>query len=447
MWELVIILLLILSMIFSLPNKREGLLWISVILTAVAIGAVADILRMSYLEDEVVVGNSQYAMIFVLFSFIFFHVSVYAFLMFALSFYRVHSFVRKAMIVVGLVPIIYDSWHTPFIPSYEINYGFIFWLWLIYIGGTTVLIIYKYVSTPPSVEKSHFLAIIFIYLPPPWLGLLTLVLPLYLFGVGGELPYFRIILQLSVCIAFLLNLYYVIFPGFLGIRLIALRKKAERRLVTSGVEVMNHSLKNGANKLLFMSRELKSHDLSEEERHNYMQLIEQSASEMAAMLEKLNSKTREVTIKIGVHTVEELLDNVREKCAALLHQHQIRLTTAVSYNGTLQCDLQLLADDLSNLIDNSIHAVAKCSKPVIRIEIGAYGRYACITLYDNGYGIPKEHLNLLFEPYFTTKNKSNSFGIGLYACYNNVAAQRGLIHIESEEGMWTKVNVYIRKGD
>lgn len=447
MWELVIILLLILVLIISLFRKKEGLFWVFVILTSVVIGVVADILRTTYLADEVHVGVGLHAVIFVLSSFIFFHIPVYAFLMLAISFYRLSPLLRKATALTGSLPILYDALYTPLIPKYEINYAFVFWLWLFYIIAATLLIVNKYIHTPPSVKKSHYLSIILIYIPHPWLALITLVLPLYLYGVGEEWPYFRITLQLSVSIAFLLNLYYILFPGFLGARLSSLRRKTESRVVASGVEIMNHSLKNEANKLLFMTGELKMSELSEEEHRQYIDLIGQSAKEMSSMLEKLNTKTREVTINIGVHTVEELLDNIREKCASLLHQHQVRLTITAAYTGTLRCDLRLLSDDLYSLIDNSVHALARRADPMIRIEVGTHGRYAYLSLLDNGCGISKENLRRLFEPYFTTKNKASNFGVGLYACYNNISAQQGLIHIESEEGEWTKVNLYIRKGN
>lgn len=446
MWELALFFLLILVVILSFFLKLEGLLWIAVILTTVTMGVVADIFRTSYLVDEVLVGYGQIAEMYVVSSFIFNHVPVYAFLMLALSIYRISPLLRKVIAIVGVLPILYDALHTPFIPAYEVNYGFVFWLWLLYVVIANLLIINKYLRTPKSVEKSHYLSLIFIYLPPPWLAIVTLVLPLYLYGAGGEWAYYRITLQLSVIIAFLVNLYYIIYPGFLGARLSSIRSKLESRVVASGVEIMNHSLKNEANKLLFMTSELKAADLNEVDRSQYINLIEQSAKEMSAMLEKLNLKTREATINLGVHTVQEVVDNVRDKSASLLHQYNLRLALDVHYHGTLRCDLQILSDDLFSLIDNAVHAVAKRVEPIIKIEVGVYGRYAAISVWDNGYGVSKENLSRLIEPYFTTKNKASSFGVGLYACYRNIAAQHGLMYIESEEGTWTKVSLYIRKG-
>jgi signal transduction histidine kinase len=63
------------------------------------------------------------------------------------------------------------------------------------------------------------------------------------------------------------------------------------------------------------------------------------------------------------------------------------------------------AEDI--LIQNHI------KEPFICIKSFKDGEYLVIEVSDNGGGVPKEILNKIFEPYFTTKDK-NGTGLGLY---------------------------------
>ena len=65
------------------------------------------------------------------------------------------------------------------------------------------------------------------------------------------------------------------------------------------------------------------------------------------------------------------------------------------------------------------------------------GRYARITVRDNGSGIPAEALPHIFEPFFTTKPVGEGTGLGLSTVHRIVTAFGGAITVESKADLGT----------
>ena len=69
------------------------------------------------------------------------------------------------------------------------------------------------------------------------------------------------------------------------------------------------------------------------------------------------------------------------------------------------------------------------------------GAYVNISIEDQGVGIPKEHLQRIFNPYFTTKEKSS--GLGLSTSYSIIKNHHGHIVVESQVEVGSTFHIYI----
>ncbi|MFC2021371.1 PAS domain S-box protein [Chloroflexota bacterium] len=69
------------------------------------------------------------------------------------------------------------------------------------------------------------------------------------------------------------------------------------------------------------------------------------------------------------------------------------------------------------------------------------GRYVTITIVDHGVGIKKEHLDRIFDPYFTTKQKGS--GLGLATSYSIIKNHDGYIKVDSTLGVGTTFEIYL----
>jgi two-component system cell cycle sensor histidine kinase/response regulator CckA len=70
-----------------------------------------------------------------------------------------------------------------------------------------------------------------------------------------------------------------------------------------------------------------------------------------------------------------------------------------------------------------------------------HGNYVMVSIHDRGCGIPKEFIDKIFDPYFTTKPKGT--GIGLASVYSIIKKHGGYIQVESEEKIGTNFVFYL----
>jgi len=82
---------------------------------------------------------------------------------------------------------------------------------------------------------------------------------------------------------------------------------------------------------------------------------------------------------------------------------------------------------LINIFNNAKDILKeKNPKPkLIFITTSINGNSVVIKIKDNAGGIPKAVLPKIFEPYFTTKHKSQGTGLGLHMAYNLIVDGMG----------------------
>lgn len=70
------------------------------------------------------------------------------------------------------------------------------------------------------------------------------------------------------------------------------------------------------------------------------------------------------------------------------------------------------------------------------------GSYLLVEVADTGTGIPKEHLNKIFDSFFTTKEPDRGTGLGLSISLSIIQNHGGLVTVQSEEGKGTTFGIF-----
>lgn len=99
-----------------------------------------------------------------------------------------------------------------------------------------------------------------------------------------------------------------------------------------------------------------------------------------------------------------------------------------------------LLEAIMNLIWNAADALPGGGK--ILVHTNVEGMYAVVRVEDNGIGIPKEHFEKIFQPFWTTKGMMAK-GLGLTASFGIISRHNGDITLESEPGKGSTFTVRV----
>jgi len=99
---------------------------------------------------------------------------------------------------------------------------------------------------------------------------------------------------------------------------------------------------------------------------------------------------------------------------------------------------------LIQFLENSEDALLDGGKITIKVETvkTEENLYAVLTVSDTGMGIPKENINKIFQPFFTTKGKKGT-GLGMMIANNIISNIGGSIGVKSSPGEGTSVKVIL----
>lgn len=107
----------------------------------------------------------------------------------------------------------------------------------------------------------------------------------------------------------------------------------------------------------------------------------------------------------------------------------------------VKMDKIYLSRIFTNMITNAKQAISEKRKSIINLDVEHFNKKVVITISDNGIGIPKDKLEQIFEPNFTTKN--SGMGLGLTMVKKMIEEYKGEISVKSDEGKGTKFTIIL----
>ena len=208
------------------------------------------------------------------------------------------------------------------------------------------------------------------------------------------------------------------------------------------VSVLVHELRNPLTNIMLTIHLLESKILDDNDRL-YMDIIKRSSAKINDLVNDLLKGKQELQIQTEEYSIHQLLDEVIEMASdKIILKNIVVKRSYTSHDLKIKIDMPKIKIALTNIIINAIDAMGSENG---ELKVGTKiikGRYA-VSIHDNGSGISKENLPLIFNPYFT--NKPGGIGVGLAATKDILLSNQIGVRVESVMGHGTRFILLFEK--
>ncbi len=144
------------------------------------------------------------------------------------------------------------------------------------------------------------------------------------------------------------------------------------------------------------------------------------------------------TVRVG-----EVLDQALVFCEHIIRESRVSVRTSFAPDlPTIYAVRGQLHQVFINLVTNACHAVdGDAGELEVAARHDATSDVVVVRVKDNGCGIPPDHVEHVFEPFFSTKGEGKGTGLGLSIVRNIVQQHGGRIRVASEAGRGTTFEV------
>lgn len=164
------------------------------------------------------------------------------------------------------------------------------------------------------------------------------------------------------------------------------------------------------------------------------------------LLTRLEQK---VQMEIGTEDIGDIIKEVSPQLQILCGERKVELQ--LKNNVLVKVNRNQIKQVIFNLVQNAVNHTDK-NTGTINISIDSSNKFSdnfvVLKIKDNGTGIPKEHIDEIFERFFRSEvhrsRKHGGYGLGLSIVKSIIDAHDGKIEVDSELGVGTSFFIYLK---
>ena len=202
-----------------------------------------------------------------------------------------------------------------------------------------------------------------------------------------------------------------------------------------------HEINNPLGTILLFADMLYKEMPDDDPRRSDLKMIIEETTRCKSIVSDLLNFSRQKNITAQDINIQDLIYQVIEGLQAQSTLQDVRFVREFDSNmPTIRADPNQLKQVFINLFKNGAEAME--AEGIITVSTKMLDHnWIEINISDTGAGIPEEHLDKIFSPFFTTKSNDKGTGLGLSIVYGIIKMHRGQIKVVSQLGKGTTFTI------
>lgn len=216
----------------------------------------------------------------------------------------------------------------------------------------------------------------------------------------------------------------------------------DSRIFNELVGRMSHELRNPLVSIRTFTQLMKERYNDPEFQDFFYNTVTGEVEKLNSLVEKLIAFTHPIEYKFSMVDIAKILDNSILAVTKSIKQAEFRIIRNYKSDTIiLRADKVQLGNAFSHIIQNSFNAMTSGGTLTIDVD-HVQGDETCrISIIDTGKGIPKEDIDRIFDPFYTTPEKG--VGLGLPLSKKIIEGHGGKITVNSVLNQGTTLTVLL----
>lgn len=231
--------------------------------------------------------------------------------------------------------------------------------------------------------------------------------------------------------------------------------KYQTEAVHTSTSTFVHGIKNQLLAMEVIHKRVEALRLEEDVSAELTQYMKQLANENKSMLQRMDNLRQTIQtdhVHLELCSFPFIVETAVKEMQAQIPKKRIRWQLSLKENQKVLADERHLLEALQNILANAYEAIIEREQDEaalymgeIRIATYSTKLYHVVEMTDNGLGMTEKEQSRISEPYYSRKNSTNNWGMGLYYVQKIIAEHFGLFRYESTKNIGSSFYIYLPK--